>query len=90
MSASKMGNSNGKNQPNSIEIEVTDLELNTKTTFGSICEAARALNINHGVITAYFKRNQNKPFSIPPHSESEGLKICFYINIRKLSEKSRG
>lgn len=62
MSASKMGNSNGKNQPNSLKIEVTDFELNTKTTFGSICEAARALNCDHSSITSYFRRNQKKPF----------------------------
>jgi DNA-binding transcriptional regulator YhcF (GntR family) len=48
-------------QPNSLQIEVTDLELNTKTTYPSIREAARALNINPGVIAKYFGRNQIKP-----------------------------
>jgi group I intron endonuclease len=62
MSASQMGNTNGQNHPNSIKIEVTDLELNTKTTFGSISEAARALNITHCVISTYFRRNQIKPY----------------------------
>jgi group I intron endonuclease len=69
MSASKMGKNNpmfGKtncgSHPNSTKIEVTDLELNTKTTFGSISEAARALNITHCVISTYFRRNQIKPY----------------------------
>jgi group I intron endonuclease len=62
ISASKMGNSYGKNQPNALKIQVTDLELNTKTTYNSIRAAARALNINYGVITTYFRRNQQKPF----------------------------
>ncbi len=48
--------------PNCIKIEVTDIELNTKTTYNSIHEAARALNINHCVISAYFRRNQIKPY----------------------------
>jgi hypothetical protein len=61
MSASQMGNSNGKNQPNSIKIEVTDLETNTKTIFNSISAAAKALNILQQTISVYFKRNQQKP-----------------------------
>ncbi len=61
LSASMMGNSNGKNNPNSLKIQVTDLDLNTKTTYPSIREAARALNINPGVIAKYFGRNQIKP-----------------------------
>jgi len=48
--------------PNSLKIVVTDLELKTKTTFGSIREAARALNISHCVINNYFNRNQIKPY----------------------------
>ena len=62
ISATQMGNSNGKNQPNSKKIVVTDLELKTKTTFGSIREAARALNISYGVIPAYLRNNQKKPY----------------------------
>jgi hypothetical protein len=54
ISASMMGNNNSKNQPNTLKIQVTDLELNTKTTFGSIREAARALNILQSSITKYF------------------------------------
>ncbi len=52
---------NGKNQPNSIKIEVTDLETNTKTIFNSISAAAKALNILQQTISVYFKRNQQKP-----------------------------
>jgi group I intron endonuclease len=54
MSASQMGNTNGQNHPNSIKIEVTDLELNTKTIYKSMRAGARALNINVGIITKYF------------------------------------
>jgi hypothetical protein len=55
----------GENNPNYgklITVEVFDLELNTKTTFGSISEAARALNINQKTISNYFIRNQKKPY----------------------------
>jgi hypothetical protein len=62
LSASMMGNSNGKIQPNSIKIVVTDLELDTKTTYNSICAAAKALNIHPGRISEYFNRNQIKPY----------------------------
>jgi hypothetical protein len=57
-----MGNSNGKNQPSSQKIQVTDLELKTKTTYNSIRAAARALNISQSRITAYFRNNQKKPY----------------------------
>ena len=60
ISASMMGNSNSIKQAQ--KIEVTDLELKTKTTFGSICEAARALNISQSRITKYFSQNQKKPY----------------------------
>jgi hypothetical protein len=64
MSASMMGNSNGKNQPNAQKIEVTDLELDTKTLYNSLNEAARALNIPQSRITKYFSQNgyQQKPY----------------------------
>jgi hypothetical protein len=61
MSASKMGNSNSKIQPNAQQILVTDLELNTKTIYNSMREAARALNISIQGISLYFKNNQKKP-----------------------------
>jgi hypothetical protein len=48
-------------QPNSLQIEVTDLELNTKTSYPSIRAAARALNISPPSIYQYFKNNQTKP-----------------------------
>jgi hypothetical protein len=60
ISASMMGNSNSIKQAQ--KIEVTDLELKTKTTFGSIREAARALNISQSRITKYFSQNQKKPY----------------------------
>jgi hypothetical protein len=56
-----MGNSNGKNQPNSVKIEVMDLELDTKTTYNSINETARALNIRQSSISKYFLNNREKP-----------------------------
>jgi hypothetical protein len=56
-----MGNSNAKNHPNSIKIQVTDLELNTSTIYNSMREAARALNISIQGISLYFKNNQKKP-----------------------------
>jgi DNA invertase Pin-like site-specific DNA recombinase len=64
MSASKKGNSNGQNQPNSLKIQVTDLEKDTKTIYSSMCEAAKALNINVGTISRYFSNNgyQKKPY----------------------------
>jgi len=43
-------------------IEVTDIKNNTTTTYDSISEAARALNINKSVINLYFIRNQQKPY----------------------------
>ena len=43
-------------------IEVTDIKNNTTTTFNSMCEAARALNINHTRIVMYFANNQTKPY----------------------------
>jgi group I intron endonuclease len=49
----------------SQSIEVTDMTLpknNQTTTYDSIREAARALNINHSRITMYFTKNQQKPY----------------------------
>jgi group I intron endonuclease len=64
MSTAKFGNthSNSKNHPNSIKLEVTDLEKNISTIFNSIGEAARALNIAQSVISGYLIRNQKKPY----------------------------
>ena len=45
----------------SQQIEVTDLEEKTTTTYNSISEAARALNFPPAMISMYFKRNQVKP-----------------------------
>jgi hypothetical protein len=62
ISASKIGNSNGKNQPNAQIIQVTDLELVTKTLYNSMNDGARALNIDARIISTYFSRNQIKPY----------------------------
>jgi len=46
----------------SQQIEVTDKKNNKTTTYDSIREAARALNIPYSAITMYFNRNQTKPY----------------------------
>jgi hypothetical protein len=57
----KIGNTNGQNHPNSVKIQVTDLELNTKTIYNSMRAAARALNIQQSSISKYFINNMEKP-----------------------------
>ncbi len=52
----------GKNQPNSIKIEVLDLETNISTTYDSMHAVAKAINTRHSSISDYFKRNSKKPF----------------------------
>lgn len=59
---SKKENSNRKIHPAAIKIEVTDLELNTKTTYDSMTAAGIALNLQTTTIANYFKRNQIAPF----------------------------
>ena len=54
--------SNYINHPSSIKIEVTDLELNTITSYTSIHSVARALGIGHNTISNFFKRNQTRPY----------------------------
>lgn len=54
--------SNYLNHPNSIKIEVTDLELNTINSYTSVHSAARTLGIGHNTISNYFKRNQTRPY----------------------------
>jgi group I intron endonuclease len=46
----------------SQSIEVFDLQEKTTTSYNSMSEAARALNINQIVIVKYFARNQQKPY----------------------------
>jgi hypothetical protein len=62
ISASMFGKNNAKNQPSSLKIEVTDIELNSKTIFPSIHAAARSLNIRQSSISNYFALNQKTPF----------------------------
>jgi hypothetical protein len=49
-------------QANAMKIEVTDLELDTKTIYPSIGEAARALNVRQSSISEYFRKNRQAPF----------------------------
>jgi hypothetical protein len=49
-------------QPTSQQIEVTDIKNNTTTSYDSIREAARALNINQSSISMFLKNNQQKPY----------------------------
>jgi len=57
-----IGNTNSKNQLTSQQIQVLDEKTNKTTTYNSIREAARALNIHKSVIDNYFIRNQQKPY----------------------------
>ena len=49
-------------QPTSQPIEVTDLETKTTTSYNSIREAAKALDIRWTTIKNYIARNQQKPY----------------------------
>jgi len=52
----------GAGKPSQV-IEVTDIKTNKTTTYDSIHEATRALQIyNHKIISNYFLRNQKKPY----------------------------
>ena len=63
MSEAKIGNTNSKNQPNSQQIEVIDIQNNTTTSYDSMGEAARALNLpNFSIIRNYILLNQQKPY----------------------------
>jgi excinuclease UvrABC nuclease subunit len=46
----------------SQKIEIIDLQEKTTTSYNSMREAARALNINKARIGNYFSRNQKKPY----------------------------
>lgn len=63
ISDAMIGNTNSKNQPNSQQIEVTDIQNNTTTFYDSMGEAARALNLpNFNIIRNFILRNQQKPY----------------------------
>jgi len=62
ISDAMVGNTNSQNQSNSQEIQVFDEKTNQTTTYNSIREAARALNIKHTTIVQYFSNNQKKPY----------------------------
>jgi group I intron endonuclease len=64
-----VGNANKKGKPKSEgagrpsqAIEVVDIKNNITTSYDSIREAARTLNIRKSVISEYFSRNQQKPY----------------------------
>jgi len=51
------------NPSNRKKIEVTDITNNTTTSYDSIHEAARVLNLpSHKIISNYIIRNQKKPY----------------------------
>ena len=69
ISDAMVGNTNKKGKPRaegagkpSQVIEVTDITKNTTTSYNSISEAGRALNINESSIRRNLKSNSNKPY----------------------------
>jgi len=50
------------NPSNRQKIEVTDIKNNTTTSYDSIHEVSRALNINQSSISMFLKNNQQKPY----------------------------
>jgi DNA invertase Pin-like site-specific DNA recombinase len=69
MSDAKKGNTYKKGKPRASEagkpsqqIEVTDIKNNITTSYNSISEAARTLNINNATIVKYFSNNQQSPY----------------------------
>jgi hypothetical protein len=70
MSDAQKGENNprfGKPKPEgagtpSQKISVSDIKNNSISTYDSINEAARALNISHTIIVMIFARNQKKPY----------------------------
>ena len=52
----------GSGRP-SQQISVIDNKTNQTTTYDSIRAAARALNMDCGIISSYLKRNQQKPYN---------------------------
>jgi group I intron endonuclease len=62
ISGSLLGNKNSVYHPYCQKIKVFDMKLNTKTTYSSIREAAKAFNIRQSIISKYFIRNQIKPY----------------------------
>ena len=70
-----------KGQSSCIEVEVTDLETNTTTTYHAIRAAARALEIDKRYIEHYIYLKQNKPvfgrytFKLNLNSEDESTNL---------------
>lgn len=79
-------------QSNSIQVEVTDLETNTSTTYHAIRTAARALCIDRRYIEHYIYLNQAKPvlgrYIFKLHSSgSESPKSVNVERVKKTSLK---
>jgi group I intron endonuclease len=51
----------GSGKP-SQAIEVTNVQTNTKTSYNSFSEAAKALNIQQSTISMFLKNNKKKPY----------------------------
>jgi|SRR5947209_3328968 len=62
ISEALFGNTNAKNPLTLKQYKLLILKNNKITTYDSINEAARALNINHTRIVKYFTNNQQKPY----------------------------
>jgi hypothetical protein len=69
ISDTQKGNTNKKGKPKTVGsgkpsqiIEVFDEKTNKTTTYNSMGEAARALNIPFQSISAYFIKNRKKPY----------------------------
>ena len=73
-----------KSQPSGIEVEVTDLETNTTTSYHAIRAAARALNIDKRYIENYIYLKQDNPVLGKYTFKVKGWKYKF--NARKDSK----
>jgi len=81
-----------KGQPNSIGVEVTDLETNITTTYHAIRAAARALDIDKRYIENYIYLKQDKPvlgkytFRLNLNSDDESTNLI-HRKVQKTSMK---
>lgn len=73
-------------QPNSIKVEVIDLETNISTVYNAIKAAARALGIDRRYIEQYISLNQDKPVF---NKYTFKLINCSEIKIEKIQKTSK-
>lgn len=73
-------------QPNSIKVEVIDLETNISTVYNAIKAAARALGIDRRYIEQYIYLNQDKPVF---NKYTFKLINCSEIKIEKIQKTSK-